>query len=103
MITYRIVSRNINQDEIKHLTHALDPSHPSFKETVWKRHLTKNQLKVGDRVKLRRTPRKGKIVHIAYDFKDVVWEVNSPKYIFVEFDDGTKGTYSFNELKRSNK
>lgn len=91
---YKHSSKSISQKELEHVY----PGHPNFHETVFKRHATLNWFKVGERVRDKRSGKTGTITRIIDNLKEVLWELNSPKYIYVQFDDGLSSVYSFREL-----
>ncbi len=103
MITYKIIS-NSGQDG----TDTLSPRHVSpkdknFKEITFKRSYAGCVLKEGDWVKLRGTPKRGKITTIYKAFALVEWDHNRPMYIVVDFTDNTVLLCNPGQLKRNSK
>lgn len=92
MISYEIISNSS-----KPTATSLNP-----KEEILSRSLTRCNFKVGDTVKVRRTPNRGVIKEIIYKFEDVKWEKNTPYNIAVEFVTGDTKLCNPYQLKKVN-
>lgn len=69
---------------------------------IFKRSLTSCTFKSGERVKIRRSIRRGNIQRIEDDINKINWVGKVPHYIEVKFDDGVHMMCNPGQLKRSN-
>ena len=94
MISYKIVSKTSAQNT--------SPNEQRRKFT-FEKALKACTLKVGDIVKLRRTPLRGEIVEIITSFEQVTWTSNnSPEIIVIKFPDkiGKAPVYMLKKVAR---
>jgi len=102
MIQYKIVSRCASPDQKPQNPDRVRQGEPGYQEFILKRALAATQLKEQERVKVRRTPRKGVIERIHNDPEQINWVKNIPHFIQVKFDDGVTMMCHYSQLKRSN-
>jgi hypothetical protein len=100
MIQYKIVS-NFARDQPTLPRERVRQGEEGYQEFILKRALNATQLKVGDRIKVRRTPNKGSITKINGNVAEVNWVKNIPHFIEVKFDDGVIRMCHYSQLKRS--
>ena len=77
------------------------PGDADYKQVVFERTMHNMQYLVGDRVKVRRTPRKGRIVSIERDINKVNWFKQRPMPLTIEFDDGETLYAHPSQIKRT--
>lgn len=98
MISYKIIVQNTTDQRPSRL--VVKPGDPGFKEVVFQRNLSRCRWKIGDRVKVRRSSKRGTIKEIITTFDEVAWEHNKPKFIVVDFD-GQLLRCDYSQLKGS--
>ena len=101
MLVYKIISNGGQDDSSTLSPKPCSPKDKNFREITFKRSLAGCRIKVDDRVKLRGTPKKGKVRAVYQDAVLVEWENNRPMYIEVQFDDGSINICNPGQLKRS--
>ena len=88
MLTYKITSHEPLPTGRKKGRKSLRQNDPQLKEKLFEAILQRNRLKVGDRVRVVNSSRRGTVVEIIYDINKVVWQGGNPQNIIVDFDDG---------------
>lgn len=68
---------------------------------IFKRSLTACNFKAGDRVKIRRSIRRGDVLRIVDDIDKINWVGKVPHYVEVKFDDSVIMMCNPSQLKRS--
>lgn len=101
MIQYKIIVNN-TRDIIPPRDRA-DPSAPDYQQHVFRRALTNNPYKDGDKVKIRQGHRRGEIVKVHDDFHAINWVKKVPHFIEVKFEDGVVMMCHYSQLKRNNR
>ena len=101
MIQYKIVSRFADPRQTPKNPERVRQGEEGYQEFILKRAINATQLKVDERVKVRRTPRKGTIQRIVNNVNDVNWVKGTPHFIEVKFDDGVTMMCHYSQLKRS--
>jgi hypothetical protein len=112
MITYRIVYKS---SESKHptsgksgkhaprnqTTAASNPSKPDYKDHIFQRALARiaSFLKDGDHIKVKGTPKRGKVVRIRTNINEINWVNNQPHFVEIEVD-GVMSLAHPSQLKR---
>lgn len=76
MWSYRITSKTLSNSS----------NTKSSKERAFERALSKCRFRVGNRVKIRGTPKKGTITIILSDINDIKWHGMMPQFIVVNVD-----------------
>ena len=101
MISYKLIVQNTADVKQPEQRVVVKPGEPNFKEVVFKRNLTQNRFKVGDRVKMRKTSTRGNVVEIITDMSLVTWVSNRPYFLVVQWVDGTCSMCIHTQLKPS--
>ncbi len=89
MISYKICFKNTSQNK-KHKRERLEESDPNFKEKLLERCIKSLNFRVGSRVRLTNTSKKGIVAAIYYELKNTSWKGTKPFFIEVHWDDGEK-------------
>ena len=102
MISYKIIVQH-NSDQHRHSlpVKRVMPGDADYEQVVFQRTMHNMQYNVGDRVKVRRTPRKGVITSIERDIKKVNWFKHRPMPLTITFDDGETLFAHPSQIKRT--
>lgn len=73
---------------------------PDFKERLFERIFTKNTFKVGDRIRVVNTSKRGVITAINSKLDEVVWVNNTPHFIEITLDDGEMSVANMMQITR---
>jgi hypothetical protein len=101
MISYKIIVQNTADIKHPEARKVVAPGEPDFRETVFRRNLAQNRFKEGDRIKMRKTAKRGFIVEVIRDIKNVNWERNRPHFLVVQWDDKSTNMCIHTQLKPS--
>lgn|SRR5574343_385834 len=99
MITYKIISNT--GKKLNHEIRPVKPTDPDYKDVVFERALTRCHWRIGSKVKIRRSSRRGVVQEIIKDKTRVNWINNNPYFIVVQFNDGALEQCSPSQLKKS--
>ena len=96
MISYRIITKHTSDQKNKF------NGNTDAKEMIFRRSVSSCQFKTGDRVKIRRSIRRGNVEDIILDSEQINWVGKIPHYLQVKFDDGVVMLCNPSQLKRCN-
>lgn len=99
MIEYKIIS-NAGTNPTSSIK-PINPGDDGFKDLVLDRALKNCFYRVGSRVKIRGTSKRGEILEIIKDRDRISWVRNRPNYIKVKFDSGEIALLNPCQIKRS--
>ena len=101
MITYKLVFNSADSPS-QNKNKFVAPNDPAFKPLVFERALSRNSLKIGDKVKIRGTNLRAEITDVIKDIDKVQWERNRPYFIWLSCN-GEEMYAHPAQLKRMNK
>lgn len=101
MISYKLIVQNTV--DVKHPEQrvVVKPGDVNYKDIVLQRNLKINRFQAGDRVKVRKSAKRGNIMEVITDIKDVNWDRNKAHFLVVQWDDGSTAMCSPSQLKPS--
>ena len=101
MISYKLIIQNTVDVKHPELPVVVKPGDDNFKAVVLQRNLKINRFKAGDRVKVRKSARRGNVMEVITDVKCVNWDRNKAHFLVVQWEDGSTAMCSPSQLKPS--
>ena len=100
MIQYKIVS-NSSTSKTKP-SRSVSPGDANFQELVLERALRGCSYRSGDRIKLRGTSFRGKVINVIKEYSLISWDKGKrPLFVQILMDDGRELQVHPNQIKRS--
>ena len=100
MISYEIISTVTDSPKPRSST-RVRPGDPDYKKTVFNRVFSNCHVHEGDIIKVRKSPKRGKVMEVISDFERVTWESNRPQILIIEVD-GSRYFAHPSQVKRVN-